>query len=118
MLAFDPEVTLGDRLSEHFAIAVAFVIGVLACTRVVRLLVDDDFPPTMWLRKTYVSRVPEAWGGLFECPWCMGPYVVLVDILWAWGSGLAWWWWLPNVWAAASWLVGFLNVRDLPEDQR
>jgi hypothetical protein len=82
------------------------------------LLVDDEYPPTMWLRERYVAHAPAAWHNLAECPWCMAPYIVLGDMAWAWGTGLHWTWWFGNIWAAVSWLVGFLNVRDLPPDQR
>lgn len=114
MIAFDTEVSSNQPL----VLLAAFVLGVLTVARVTRLLIDDDFPPIAWVRTRYIGAVPEKWGKLFECPWCMAPYVAMADILWAWGSGLHWSWWLGNVWAAASWLAAFLTVRDLPPDQR
>jgi len=103
---------------EPFVLIAAFIIGTLACTRIVRLIVDDEYPPTMWLTEQFVRRVPEKWGKLVECPWCCAPYVVLVDMIWAWSTDLHWTWWFGNVWAAVAWLCGYLNLRDIPPDQR
>lgn len=105
-------------VDRPFVLLLAIAVGVLACARVVRLFLDDDFPPTKAVREWYVAHVPEQWGGLAECPWCLAPYVVLVDILWAWGSGLHWTWWFGNAWAGASWLVSYISMRDVPPENR
>lgn len=114
MIAFDTEVTSDQPL----VLLAAFVIGTLAVTRITRLIVDDDYPPVRWATTQFAKRVPERWGVLVECPWCVAPYVTIVDILWAWGSGLHWTWWLGNVWAAVSWIASFLCLRDIPPESR
>lgn len=116
----------------------AFVIGVLATARVTRLFVDDDFPPVVALRDAYLrflakkfdavesedgARKADSWYGLVQCPWCFGFWASLLATGYAWlsfnGDGkLDWWWWVPNLPWAVSWLVGFMSVRDIPEDQR
>jgi hypothetical protein len=103
---------------DPFVLICAFIVGVLAVTRMTRLLVDDDFPPTLWLRKEYLRRTNEAWGLLVECPWCMSVWVTLIDLGWAWISDLHWTWWLANTWFAVAWLAAFLNLRDIPKEDR
>jgi len=106
-------------VSEPFVLLLAIAVGVLACARVVRLLIDDDFPPVLKVRVWYLNRTADSnWQGLFECPWCMAPYITLPNILFAWASGLAWYWWLPNAWAAASWAVSYVSLRDIPPESR
>lgn len=110
----------GSPLSfqEPFVLICAAIVGTLAVARITRLIVDDAYPPMDWLTDQFARRVPEKWAPLVECVWCVSPYVALPDILWAWGSDLHWSWWLVNVWAAVSWIAGFLGVRDIPPDQR
>ena len=42
----------------------AFLVGVIATGRLTRLVVDDDWPPVVWLREKYILAVPEKWGEL------------------------------------------------------
>lgn len=98
--------------------AAAFVIGSLAVARVTRLIVDDDFPPTMWLRRTYVSHTSEAWGKLVECPFCFSFWLAAADTGWAFGTKLHWTWWLVNLIFAGAYVAAMVTVRDLPPDQR
>lgn len=103
---------------QPFVMVAAAVVATLAVARIVRLIVDDDFPPVKWLRERFVLHTPDKWGVLVECPWCVSPYVSIVDIAWAWSSGLHWTWWLGNCWAALSFAASWLNMRDVPPDQR
>lgn len=96
----------------------AFVVGALAVARITRLIVDDEFPPVLHVTDWYRLHVSQPWEKLVECPWCVSPYIALIDIIWAWTSGLHWSWWLGNVWAAVAWIAGWLTVRDIPPDQR
>ncbi|RPJ71782.1 MAG: hypothetical protein EHM24_11295 [Acidobacteria bacterium] len=105
-------------LDQPVTIVAAFVVGVLAVARMTRLLIDDDFPPVAKLREFYVRRAPTSYESLVECPWCMSPWVALVDLAWAWGTGLHWTWWFANVWFAVAWLAAFLCARDIPPDAR
>lgn len=113
---------LGDSspltFDEPFVLVAAFVIGTIAVARMTRLIVDDSFPPVEWMREHFVRRMPEKWGVLVECPWCVAPYITLVDIAWAWSTGLHWSWWFGNLWAAVAWLAAWMTLRDIPPDQR
>jgi hypothetical protein len=101
-----------------FVLICAFVVGVLGTTRIVRLIVDDDYPPVQWVTDRYRMRVPEKWGVLVECPWCVAPYVTVVNLAWAWSTDLHWTWWFGNVWAAVSWIAAYLCLRDIPPESR
>ena len=103
---------------EPLWLAIAFVIGTLAVTRVVRLIVDDEYPPMQWATQRLTRVLPEKWETLVECPWCVAPYVTLGNLAWAWGTDLHWTWWFANVWAAVSWLAAYLNLRDIPPEDR
>ncbi len=102
--------------SEPFTLVCAFVVGVLAVTRVTRLIVDDQFPPVRWMADQYVRHASEKWEVLVECPWCVSVYVALVDVIWAWSTDLHWTFWFGNTWAAVSWLAAYLTLRDTPPD--
>jgi len=101
-----------------FVLVCAFVVGTLAVTRITRLIVDDDYPPVQWATNHFTRRVPERWGVLVECPWCVAPYVTVVDLAWAWSTDLHWTWWFGNTWAAVSWLAAYLCLRDIPPESR
>lgn len=97
----------------------AVVTGVIAVSRVTRLIVDDTWPPVVWARGVW-DRVwgQSPWVALIECPHCVAPYVAAADIGWAVWSGLNNWWWAVNGWLAVSYLASMLNVRDIPVDMR
>jgi len=97
-------------------LAVAFVFGVVATGRITRLIVDDDYPPVVWLREWYVLRVPPAWGELVACAFCVSPYVAAINLGVGWASDFAWFWWVPNVWLAGSYLAAMLTARDIPAE--
>ncbi len=98
----------------NLEIIVAFVVGTVAVGRLARLMVDDDWPPVMWLRGWYIRKVPEAWAPLVTCAFCVAPWAALPNLLIAWASGLAWYWWVPNLWLASAYLGAILNGRDIP----
>lgn len=103
---------------DPFVLICAAVVGALAITRITRLVVDDTWPPVVWAKERFVSHVPEKWGVLVECPWCASPYIALGDLIWAWSTDLHWTWWFGNTWAAASWIAGYLTLRDIPPESR
>lgn len=96
----------------------AFLLGVVATGRITRLFVDDDFPPVVWLREKYILAVPEKWGLLVECPFCVSVYVAAANLTWAWVSELHWTWWFGNILAAGCYLAAVLNTRDVPPETR
>lgn len=97
----------------------AFVIGVIATARFTRLVVDDDFPPVAWIRDRFIVATGEGkWSDLVQCPFCFATWPGLINLIAAWASDLAWWWWIPNLWFAGIYLAAMIAVRDLPDDQR
>jgi len=112
-------------LDEPFPLLLAVVVGTLAAARVVRLVVDDDWPPVAKLREWYVTKATEQWQPLIECPWCVGVYVAGPAVVWfaslvAWPDATAnlYAWWIVNGWLAVAWAAAYLCLRDVPPDQR
>lgn len=109
--------------AQPFYFVLAIIVGVLAVTRVTRLIVDDTYPPTEWFKARMMRRLPERWHQIFECPWCCAPYVALPAVAWFallvrfpdW-TWMVWWWWIANGWAAVSWVAAYLTLRDEPPD--
>ncbi len=95
---------------------VAFIVGVAATGRLARLVVDDDWPPVVWLREKYVLAVPPNWGELVTCSFCVAPWFALPNLLLAWATDLSWVWWVPNLWLGGAYLAAILNARDVPAD--
>jgi hypothetical protein len=93
---------------------VAFLIGSLAVGRLARLVVDDDFPPVVWLRGWWIRSVPESWGELVACAFCVAFWFALADVFWAFISELHWTWWFFNATFASAYLGAIINKRDLP----
>lgn len=100
-----------------------FVIGVLATARLTKLIVEDDWPPTMWFREWYIVKLTKGngWAKLVECVFCVAPWVALVNVGLAWlsfdGDGsLDWWWLIPNLWLATSYAAAMTVARDIPPE--
>ena len=110
---------------EPFVLVIAIIVGVLSVTRVVRLIVDDAWPPVTRLRDIYARKASEEWLPLIECPWCVAPYVSLPAVAWfallvafpSW-TAVLWIWWVVNAWAAVSWLAAYISMRDIPPEAR
>lgn len=110
---------------SEWQLALAIVTGLLALTRAVRLVVDDDFPPVKKLREELALRLPTTWAKVVECPWCVAPYLAAPATVWfallvqfpTWTVN-NWLWWGVNGWAAASWVAAFATLRDQPPDSR
>jgi hypothetical protein len=101
---------------DHWTLTVAAITLVLATGRFSRLLIFDDFPPAIWLREGWFAFWGEnATGKLLACPWCLTPWLVLVNLTWAYLSDLAWWWWAPNLWFALSYAASIVIAYDEPE---
>lgn len=102
---------------SNFEIIAAVVIGVLSVARTARLLVWDDYPPTMWLRMKWDDKTHEsAWNKLFHCQFCITPYLAAGLLAWFWFSDAHWTWWVANgVWAA-SYVAATYVAYDQPDD--
>lgn len=94
-------------------VAVAVVVGILSSARLNRLITQDSFPPSAWIRSKWDDRTDGTeWNKLFHCHWCMAPWTVLPIGLWGWLSDLHVTWWLFNVWLAASYVNAMIVERD------
>ena len=96
-------------------VVAAALIGIVSVARTARLLVWDEYPPTMWLRRQWDNRIGEVgWGKLLHCQFCLTPWLSAVLFAWFWiaeSSDGVWdnvWWIANGVWAgsyiAASWV--------------
>lgn len=109
--------------------AATLFILTIAAARGTRLIVHDHYPPmeylrSLWWRALGTSPRRLAWAQLIECPFCVAPYVTAVLGGWALavdahlGGGdawsAAWWWWVVCGWAAVSYAVAMVVVRDEP----
>lgn len=96
--------------------ALAVLVGIVSAGRVTRLLAQDLFPPTAWLRGKWDAVTNDGpWSLLMHCHWCLSPYVTAGIGAWGWFSDLHWTWWAVNGWLAASYAVAMLVERDEKE---
>lgn len=95
-------------------------IAVLGVARVTRVLVYDEFPPTMWIREMWLRLTREnAWAKLWFCWWCMSVWIAALCVGW-WIAGLyvlwaAWSWWIFWGIFALAYLAPMVIVRDEPD---
>jgi len=95
----------------------AVAVAVFSVARTARLLIHDKFPPVVWLRVWIVSwyRSGSVWAEVWECQYCMAPYLAAGMGLWMWLSDLNTVWWVVNgVWAG-SYAAAILVSYDQPE---
>jgi hypothetical protein len=102
-------------MTPDWLVLAAAAVGVLGTARATRLVVDDTWPPVLWLRSWYLSRAPEPWHDLVQCAFCLAPWVALPNLAWAVLSDLHWSWWLANGWFAAAYAASMVVVRDTPD---
>lgn len=94
----------------------AFIVGSLSAGRLTRLLVQDSFPPAVWLRTKWLDKFDDTqWGVLFECHWCMSFWMTLPIGLWGWLSNLHASWWVVNGILAATYVSAIIVERDEKE---
>lgn len=91
----------------------AIVVGIMGSARITRLIVADEFPPSIAAR-VWWDRVTHdgSWSKLAHCPWCAAPYVAGVDLAAALLSDLHPVWWIVNGWMAASYVVSWIVFHD------
>lgn len=93
--------------------ALALVTLVLSAARITRLLVADEFPPSIWLRMRWDTVTKDGkWALLLHCPWCMGPYISGLIALWAYLSNLHWTWWVFNAFFALGYVTSWIVFHD------
>lgn len=105
---------------EH---VLAVVVGIISVARTARLIVWDEYPPTVWLRIKWDDWTHRsAWNKLLHCQFCLTPYLTAGLFIWYLiaernGSdlGLAIWWIANGIWAA-SYLAAIVVAYDQPEE--
>jgi hypothetical protein len=97
----------------------ASLLAALAVARAARLVAEDDWPPSQWLRDRWIAALNgTGWDALVLCTFCVSPYLAAADLAWAVLSDLHWAWWLVNAWAALSYTAAIITARDLPPGSR
>ena len=104
-------------MSPEFLHVVAAIVGVVAAARITRLIVNDSFPPIVWLRMKWDDATAKdgkegSWTLLAHCPWCAAPYVSAIILAWALLSHLHWTWWVFNGWMAGSYAASWIVFHD------
>lgn len=111
-----------DTLTSLAVAIAAILAAVLGVGRLVRVMIYDDFPPTVWARTNFIIWIEGTraakWSKLASCPWCLTPWVMLVCIGWFLAGvavvWLAWAWWIFWGWMALSYVATMIYVRDEP----
>lgn len=104
-------------LLSPVALAIIFVIST---ARTARLITYDDFPPMEAFRNWATARMG-AWSKVMVCPFCMAPYLVAANLVWFLAlyhhhDAFIWFWLLPHLWWAASYLAAIVVAYDQPDE--
>lgn len=109
--------------TDNFWVALlAIVVGVLGVGRLTRVIVFDDFPPSVWWRMKWSAWTKDGpWSKLFLCWWCLSFWVSLVCIGWFLLIDVSpffqWTWWIFWGALALSYVATMVIVRDEPKDE-
>lgn len=105
-------------LSNLPYLIVAAIVAALGVGRISRIIIFDAFPPAVWLRIWWDTRVPETnpWRKLMHCPWCLTPWLMLLAL----GVFVAGWfvlwiaivWWALLGWLAVSYVASIIIAYD------
>ena len=101
-----------DTLTSNLWLAVA--VAILSVARTARFIIFDDFPPMKETRARILALYKEDsdWRGLWECPFCLCPWLAIGMAGWMWLSDLHWSWWLINGIWAGSYLAAMVVAYD------
>lgn len=98
---------------DVFVLLAAVVVGIFSSGRLTRLITQDSFPPSVWLRTKWDDRTDGTqWNVLFHCHWCMSMWTTTFVGLWGWLSNLDTAWWVFNGLVGASYVVAMIVERD------
>lgn len=97
----------------------AVLVTLIGSARLTRVIVHDDFPPSMWFRVKFVQLVggeTSPWAKLALCHWCLSFWVTLAAIgsffLCALSVISAFAWWIFWGGLAISYLAAILVHHD------
>lgn len=100
-------------MAIEFVLVAAVLTGIISSARLTRLVIHDDFPPSVRLRIIWDNLTDgSGWNKLLHCHWCFAAWVSLPILLWGYFSELHWSWWLFNGWTAGHYLASMLVERD------
>ena len=106
-------------LFEHdtLTLVLAAVVATLSVGRTARLLIHDTLPPVAFIRSKIVGwyKPDSKWVDLWDCPFCMAPWLMAGMVAWMEVCDLNEWWWLINTAWACSWLAAIVYAYDQPE---
>ena len=103
-------------MPDTLTMIAAIVAGTLGTARATRLVVDDDYPPVVWLRDAWRRLTNDGpWATLVDCAFCAAPYLAAANLAWAILSDLHPAWWIVNTWLAVAYLAAIVVVHDTPE---
>jgi hypothetical protein len=106
--------------SSPFYLVLAILVAVLGVGRLTRILVYDDYPPTMWLRRKWIDLTKAGpWAKLATCLWCASPYVAAVCVAWgalSFNRPWEWTWWVFWGTLSVAYVAAMVLVRDEPAE--
>jgi hypothetical protein len=109
----DLQVISAPGINTYAYFALAVIVAVLSAARLTRLVVADEYPPTIRLRIWWDTKTHDGpWSKLVHCPWCFGPWAALAVGAWGYLSNLHWTWWIFNAWLAISYAVSWVVFHD------
>lgn len=98
---------------EIISVLAAVIVGTVSVARLTRLITQDSFPPSAWLRAKWDEVTGDgSWSVLAHCHWCLSVWITPAILLWGWLSDLHVAWWLFNGWMAASYVAAMIVERD------
>ncbi len=98
---------------EIVVVLCAVIVGTVSVARLTRLVTQDSFPPSAWMRSKWDEITDDGpWSKLLHCPFCMSMWLAIPVILWGWLSNLHISWWLFNGWMAVSYLAAIVVMND------
>lgn len=109
------------NLPDWLIALAAVIVLIVGSARLTRVLVHDDFPPSVWVRMQWDRITNDGpWSKLVHCWWCASAWITWIAL--GWGVAgyfvpwIAWTWWVFWGGLAASYLATMVIVRDEPSD--
>lgn len=100
-------------MRPEFVYIAAAIVGVFSAGRFTRLVVADEYPPTIWVRMKWDTITHDGpWSKFAHCHWCFAPWAFLPILLWGYFTDLQPAWWLFNGWLAGSYLASIVVNWD------
>ena len=88
------------------------VIAIVGTARITRFISEDTFPPMLWMRNLWVSRMPVGWNELPLCAYCVGIYASAFTLVTALLLNFNVIWVVGFTWLALAYLASILVAFD------